>query len=76
MYRSNWELSASRAVTVSHFMLEQKTDPARLVIEGYADTKPLVPNSSAENRAKNRRVEIVLVQDDPTLSIKDEKASE
>ncbi len=68
MYRSNWELSASRAVTVSHFMFQEPgTDTERFVIEGYADTKPLVPNTSSDNRAKNRRVEIVLVQDDPTL---------
>ncbi len=63
-YRSNWELASSRAVTVAHYMLENKRmDAERLVIEGYADTKPLVPNTSAENRAKNRRVEIILEQD-------------
>ncbi|WP_341325116.1 flagellar motor protein MotB [Methylotuvimicrobium sp. KM2] len=66
MYRSNWELSASRAVTVSHFMLDQPgTEPSRLVIQGYADTRPLVPNDSPENRALNRRVEIVIVQVEP-----------
>lgn len=64
-YRSNWELASSRAVTVAHYMLENKgVDPGRLVIEGYADTKPLVANTSAENRAKNRRVEIILEQDE------------
>jgi chemotaxis protein MotB len=63
-YRSNWELSASRAVTVGHFMLDNLLDPNRMVIEGYADTRPLQPNDSSENRAINRRVEIVLVQDD------------
>lgn len=69
MYRSNWELSASRAVTVSHFLFrEPGTDKNRFVIEGYADTKPLVPNASPENRAKNRRVEIVLIQDDPSTT--------
>lgn len=72
MYRSNWELSASRAVTVSHFMFQEAgTDKNRFVIEGYADTKPLVPNTSPENRAKNRRVEIVLVQDDPVVAPED-----
>ena len=64
-YRSNWELSASRAVTVAHFMLENQLDPNRIIIEGYADTQPLQPNNSSENRAINRRVEIVLVQNDP-----------
>jgi len=66
MYRSNWELSASRAVTVSHFMFQQPgTDASRFVIQGYADTKPIAPNDSQSNRALNRRVEIVLVQTEP-----------
>ena len=69
-YRSNWELAASRAVTVAHFMLDTKgTDPNRIVVQGYADTKPLVPNDSAENRAKNRRVEIIITQEDPTIGL-------
>ncbi|MGR9051851.1 MAG: flagellar motor protein MotB [Gammaproteobacteria bacterium] len=68
MYRSNWELSAARAVTVSEFMFKQPgIEQNRFVIEGYADTQPLVPNTSPENRAKNRRVEVVLVQDEPVL---------
>ncbi len=55
-YRSNWELAAGRAVTVAHSLLSDGTiDPNRLVIEGHADTDPLVPNDSYENRAKNRR---------------------
>ena len=70
-YRSNWELSASRAVTVAHYMLNKnETDPRRIVIEGYADTQPLVPNNSPKNRAINRRVEIIIEQDDPTTSLK------
>lgn len=65
-YRSNWELSSARSVTVAHELLRDKTiEPKRLVIEGYAETKPLVPNNSSENRAKNRRVEIILIQLDP-----------
>ncbi len=67
-YRSNWELSASRAVTVAHHILRHKgIDQNRLIIEGYAETKPLVPNTSAANRAKNRRVEVIIAQDDPTV---------
>ncbi len=66
-YRSNWELSASRAVTVAHHILRHKgIDQNRLIIEGYAETRPLVPNNSAANRAKNRRVEVIIAQDDPT----------
>ncbi|WP_305907720.1 flagellar motor protein MotB [Methylomarinum sp. Ch1-1] len=71
-YRSNWELSAARSVTVAHYMLNNKnTDPKRIVIEGYADTRPLVPNDSDKNRAKNRRVEIIIEQDDPTVDLDD-----
>jgi len=75
-YRSNWELAASRSVTVAHYMLKTKgTDPNRIVVQGYADTKPLVPNDSAENRAKNRRVEIIITQEDPTLGLKTDDIS-
>jgi chemotaxis protein MotB len=75
-YRSNWELAASRAVTVAHFMLNTKgTDPNRIVVQGYADTRPLVPNDTAENRAKNRRVEIIITQEDPTIGLKAEDVS-
>ncbi|MDF1584134.1 MAG: MotB family protein [Methyloprofundus sp.] len=67
-YRSNWELSAGRSVSVAEFMLKNKQlDQKRVVIEGHADSQPLVANTSNENRAKNRRVEVILVQDDPML---------
>lgn len=62
-YRSNWELSTSRATSVVHELLEPGQIPAeRFVLEGYADTKPLVPNDTMENRAKNRRVEIIVLK--------------
>ncbi len=58
-FRSNWELSTSRAVSVTHRLLEtHQIDSKRVVVAGHADTQPLVPNSSEYNRAKNRRVEI------------------
>ncbi|RDH88415.1 MAG: type VI secretion system protein TssL [endosymbiont of Escarpia spicata] len=60
-FRSNWELSSARAVTVVHAMLSNSDlDPARVLIEGHADSNPLAPNDSRENRAKNRRVELVI----------------
>ncbi len=60
-FRSNWELSSARAVTVVHAMLgNSDLDPARVLIEGHADSNPLAPNDSRENRAKNRRVELVI----------------
>ncbi len=63
LYRSNWELSAARAVTVAQTMLNDgSVDEKRLIIEGHADTVPLAANDTAENRAQNRRVEIILIQ--------------
>ncbi len=76
-YRSNWELASGRAVTVADYMMKKKKiDRNRIVVEGYADTRPLVANDSAKNRAKNRRVEIIITQKDPTLDLKAEDVSE
>lgn len=61
-FRSNWELSSSRAVSVTQFMLDRKLNSERVVVQGHADTQPLVPNTSRKNRSQNRRVEILLEQ--------------
>ena len=61
-YPSNWELSIARAVSVVKYFAESgKINPQRLSAVGYGETRPVVPNDSATNRARNRRVEIVLV---------------
>jgi len=58
-FRSNWDLSTARAVSVVHRLLEMHTVAAeRLIAEGYGDARPLLPNDSESNRARNRRVEI------------------
>ncbi|MCK5682428.1 flagellar motor protein MotB, partial [bacterium] len=56
-FLSNWELSALRATTVLRYMLKRGMGADRLTATGYADTQPLVPNLTSENRARNRRVE-------------------
>jgi len=58
-FLSNWELSALRATTVLRYMLEKGLEADRLTATGYADTQPLVPNLTSENRARNRRVEFL-----------------
>ncbi|MET0093354.1 MAG: OmpA family protein, partial [Sedimenticola sp.] len=64
-FRSNWELSSARAVTVLQALLQNpNVDAGRLVVEGHADSKPLESNDSAEGRAKNRRVELVIERAD------------
>jgi chemotaxis protein MotB len=60
-FRSNWELSSARAVTVLHSMLRNNDiDEERIVVQGFADTQPLVDNDSPQHRAMNRRVELIL----------------
>ncbi len=62
-FRSNWELSAARAVSVAHeLMLGGEISAKRFEVSGKAETQPLVDNSSPENRARNRRVEVVIRQ--------------
>jgi chemotaxis protein MotB len=64
-YASNWELSAQRAINVVKYMVHGLgVDGDRLGAVAYGQTRPLVPNTSTENRAKNRRVEIVLLPSD------------
>ena len=62
-FRSNWELSSARAVTVLHAMLRNPNiDEERVLVEGHAETNPLVDNDTPENRAKNRRVELIVIK--------------
>jgi chemotaxis protein MotB len=63
-FRSNWELSTSRAVSVAHALFEGGVlNPNRVEVSGFAETRPLASNDTAEGRARNRRVEIVIQQD-------------
>ena len=61
-FSSNWELSSIRAVNVVRYFTEvKKLEPSRFQASGYGEVKPLVDNSTPENRAKNRRVNILIV---------------
>lgn len=69
LYRSNWELSSMRAVSVAHEMIKVKGfDQKRLRVVGLADTKPMGPNDTSQNRKRNRRVEISIMQGEAKLS--------
>jgi type VI secretion system protein ImpK len=57
---SNWVISRERANSVKDLIGRYVVPSQRIETDGRADTEPLVPNSSAENRARNRRVEISL----------------
>ncbi len=60
-FPSNWDLSQQRAAAVATILSANMTSPQRVIAEGLADTQPLAPNDSAENKARNRRVEITLL---------------
>lgn len=61
-YASNWELSTARATSVLRDLIENDGfPPARLSASGYADQRPIASNAGAAGRAKNRRVEIVVL---------------
>jgi chemotaxis protein MotB len=61
-YASNWELSTARASAVVAYLIESAhIDPARLSASGYGEFHPRVPNSSPENRARNRRIDVVVL---------------
>jgi chemotaxis protein MotB len=58
---SNWELSTARATSVLRYLLDSHAVPAgRLSAAGYADQRPLTPNTSAAARSANRRVEVIV----------------
>ena len=64
-FKTNWELSASRATTVVRYLIDQGgVDRQYLSAVGYADTQPLASNDSEEGRSSNRRIEIVLYPKD------------
>lgn len=60
-FPTNWELSTARATNVVRYLQEKGIDPRLLSATGYAEYRPVSPNDTEEGRAKNRRIEIVLV---------------
>ena len=59
-FPSNWELSTARAVSVVKFLCAHGADPRRISAQGHAEYAPLRGNTSAQERQRNRRVEITL----------------
>lgn len=63
-YPSNWELSGARASSVIRYLIKENDFvDDRFSAVGYADTRPAVPNTNITNWSKNRRVEIVILED-------------
>jgi chemotaxis protein MotB len=65
-FASNWELGSLRATSVVRYLIKyQNIDPKRMAAISYADQKPIVPNDTPEHRAENRRIEVLIVTDEP-----------
>lgn len=66
-YRSNWELSTARAISVVRYFTEelpndQRLNPKSFEVSGYGEYHPIAPNNTDENKQKNRRIEITISQ--------------
>ena len=62
-YPSNWELSAERAINVLHYLADYGVNENSFSVAGYADTRPKFSNDTAEGRAYNRRVDIIILDE-------------
>ena len=62
-FPSNWELSATRAVNVLHYLADYGVDENKFSVAGYSDTRPKFSNDTAEGRAYNRRVDIIILDE-------------
>ena len=63
VFPSNWELSATRAVNVLHYLADYGVDENKFSVAGYSDTRPKFSNDTAEGRAYNRRVDIIILDE-------------
>lgn len=63
IFPSNWELSATRAVNVLHYLADYGVRENDFSVAGYSDTRPKFSNDKAEGRAYNRRVDIIILDE-------------
>lgn len=69
-FRSNWELSTARAMTVLLLLVDQSGyDPHKVSVAGYGEYRPIADDSTADGRRKNRRVDLVVLGTAPPASI-------
>ena len=68
IYPSNWELSSSRATSIVRRFVDMGLEPSRLTAIGYGEYRPIAENDTIEGRSKNRRVEIVVLNDKSAAS--------
>ena len=75
-FPSNWELSTARATTIVRYLLTHfQVNPQRLSATGYAEFHPIAPNTTAEGRLQNRRVDMVILSSGEAQTEPPEKAA-
>jgi chemotaxis protein MotB len=74
-FPSNWELSSARASRVARYLTEKGIDPSRIAVQGYANHRPRMLDSSATSRSANRRVELRLYHSADEVSSQSSVAS-
>jgi chemotaxis protein MotB len=62
-WESNWELSTARSINVLHYLADIGVEENRFQVAGFADTVPISSNDTAEGRAYNRRVDIIVLDE-------------
>jgi chemotaxis protein MotB len=78
-FRSNWDLSGARAITVARYLINHGMAAERLSAAAFGDTRPVQANDTEEQRSANRRIEIVLLpklDELPDLSVLEETRPE
>jgi chemotaxis protein MotB len=66
-YPTNWELSSARSARVARYLIQaENLEPGRFTIIGRASYQPIVPNTTSENKSRNRRVEIIITRNEYT----------
>ena len=63
-YPTNWELSSARSINIIHRLVNQGVSQDRFESQAFSYTRPIASNDTAEGRAKNRRIEVFLTEDE------------
>jgi chemotaxis protein MotB len=67
-FASNWELSAARAASVVHTLVDSGVDPRRLYVAAYGEFRPVLPNATPDGRNANRRVVLTIEGSEPAAA--------
>jgi chemotaxis protein MotB len=76
-FPSNWELSVARASSVARFFIEEtEMNPNQFVVSGFSSYRPLYPNTTTQNRAANRRIEVLISNKLPQPALASAKSNQ